>query len=67
VLFDAAQDLGAVDLAQDDVLRAHAGDGVQHAPAVAVELGKRVQVDVAVVDAQRASRTWWRSARCCGG
>ena len=52
VLLDAAQDLGAVDLADDDVLGAHAGDGVEHAPAVAVELRQRVQVHVAVVDAE---------------
>ena len=48
---DPAQDLGAVDLAQDDVLGAHPGDGVEHAPPVAVELRERVQVHVAVVDA----------------
>ena len=34
-----------------DVLAAHPGDRVEHAPAVAVELRKGVQVDVAVVDA----------------
>ena len=48
---DAAQDLGAVDLAQDHVLAAHPGDGVEHPPAVAVELRERVQVHVAVADA----------------
>ncbi len=52
VALDSPQDLGAVDLAQDDVLRAHARDRVQHAPAVAVELRQRVQVDVAVADAE---------------
>ena len=41
---DPAQDLGAVDLAQHDLLRAHAGDRVRHAPAVAVEHRQRVQV-----------------------
>ncbi len=51
VLFDTTEDLGAVDLAQHDVPAAHAGDGVDHAPAVAVELGERVQVQVAVADA----------------
>ena len=48
---DAAQDLGAVDLAQDHVLAAHPGDRVQHPPAVAVELGERVQIRVAIADA----------------
>ena len=51
VALDPAQDLGAVDLAQHDVLAAHPRDGVQHPPAVAVELRQRVQVDVAVADA----------------
>ena len=57
VALDAAEDLGAVDLADDDVAPAHAGDRVRHAPPVAVELRQRVQVDVAVVDARAASRT----------
>ena len=48
---DAAQDLGAVDLAQHDLGHAHGGGGVRHAPAVAVEHRQRVQVDVAVADA----------------
>ena len=51
VLVDAAQDLGAVDLAQHDVPAAHAGDRVRHAPAVAVEHRQRVEVDVAVAHA----------------
>ena len=50
VLVDAAQDLGTVDLAQHHLAAAHPGDRVQHAPPVAVELGERVQVDVAIVD-----------------
>ena len=45
---DAAQDVLAVDLADDDLPRAHGGERVRHAPAVAVEHGQRVQVDVAV-------------------
>jgi hypothetical protein len=48
VLVDAAQDLGAVDLAQHDVGDAHGGCRIRHAPAVAVEHRQRVQVDVAV-------------------
>ncbi|CAB4595451.1 unannotated protein [freshwater metagenome] len=48
---DAAQDLGAVHLAQHDVGAAHSSDGVDHAPTVAMELGERVQVHVAVVHA----------------
>jgi hypothetical protein len=51
VLVDAAQDLGAVDLAQHDLRHAHAGDRVRHAPAVAVEHRQRVQVHVAVAHA----------------
>ncbi len=50
MLVDPAQDLGAVDLAQHDVASTHPGDGVQHPPAVAVELRERVQVDVAIAD-----------------
>ena len=52
MLLHPPQDLGAVDLADDDVLRAHAGDCVEHTPPIAVELRQRVQVHVAVVDAQ---------------
>ena len=51
------QDLGAVDLAQNDVAAAHAGDRVRHPPAVAVEHRQRVQEHVAVVDTSCASRT----------
>ena len=50
VLLDPAQDLGAVDLAQHDVLRPQAGHRERHAPAVGVEHRQRVQVDVAVAD-----------------
>ncbi len=49
---DPAQDLGTVDLAQHDVLPAHAGDRVRHAPSVAVEHRQRVQVHVAVAHAR---------------
>jgi hypothetical protein len=48
VLVDAAQDLGAVDLPDHDLLGAHAGGRVEQAPAVAVEHRQRVEVDVAV-------------------
>ena len=48
---DPAQDLGAVDLAQHDLLHAEAGHRERHAPAVGVEHRQRVQVDVAVGDA----------------
>jgi hypothetical protein len=48
VLLDATEDLGAVDLAEDDVLPAHGGHDVGHAPAIAVEHRERVEVDVAV-------------------
>ena len=48
---DPAEDLHAVDLAQDHVGPAHARDGVQHAPSVAVELGERVQVRVTIAHA----------------
>jgi hypothetical protein len=51
VLLDASQDLGTVDLADDDVLAAHPGDRVVHPPAVAVELREGVQVHVAVAHA----------------
>jgi hypothetical protein len=51
VLLDAAQDLGAVDLAQDVLGGAQAREREGHAPAVAVEHRQRVEVDVAVVDA----------------
>ena len=47
-LLDAAQDLGAVDLADDDLRDTEAGHRERHAPAVAVEHRQRVQVDVAV-------------------
>ena len=49
VLVDPTQDLGSVDLAQHDVLHAHADDGVEHPPAVAVEHRQRVEVHVPVV------------------
>ena len=48
VFFDTTQDLVAVDLADDDVLATHPADGVEHPPAVAVELGERVEVHVAI-------------------
>ncbi len=51
VALDPAQDLRAVHLAQDDVTPTHAGHRVRHAPAVAVELGQRVQVHVPIVHA----------------
>jgi hypothetical protein len=51
VLLDAAEDLGAVDLAQDVLGGAHAREREGHAPAVAVEHRQGVEVDVAVVDA----------------
>src|SRR5215467_7258330 len=38
---DALQDLLAVDLPDDDLARAHRGERVRHAPAVAVEGGQR--------------------------
>ena len=47
---DAAQDLCAVDLADDHLAHAHRGERVWHAPAVAVERGQRVQIDVAIAD-----------------
>ena len=49
---DAAQDLAAVDLAQDHLGHAEAGAGEREPPAVGVEHRHRVQVDVAVGDAQ---------------
>ena len=45
---DAAQDLGPVDLADDDLGATHARVGVGHAPAVAVEHREGVQVDVPI-------------------
>ena len=48
----APQDLLAVDLADDDLARADGGHGVGHAPAVAVKGRQRVQVDVAVREAE---------------
>ncbi len=48
VLLDALEDLGAVDLTQHDVGRAHRGRGERMAPAVGVEHRQRVEVDVAV-------------------
>ena len=52
VPLDPAQDLGAVDLADDDLLDAQPGHRERHAPAVGVEHRQRVQVDVAVGDAR---------------
>ena len=49
MLLDASEDLGSVDLAEHDVLAAHASHRVRHAPAVAVEHGQGVEVDVPVV------------------
>ena len=49
MLLDAPEYLGTIDLAQHDVLPTHPGDGVGHAPAVAMEHRKRVEVHVAVV------------------
>ena len=51
VFLDTPEDLGTVDLADDDVLGAHPGDGIEHAPPVAVELGERVQVHVTIAHA----------------
>ena len=51
VLVDASQDLGAVDLAEHDLLRAHARRAERHPPAVAVEHRQGVEVDVAVAHA----------------
>src|SRR5205809_75130 len=48
----ALQDLLAVDLADDDLARGDGGHGVGHAPAVAVKGRQRVQVDVAVREAE---------------
>ena len=48
MLLDAAQDLGAVDLAQHHLRHPETGHRVRHSPAVAVEHRQRVQVDVAV-------------------
>src|SRR4029450_10325124 len=48
----ALQDLLAVDLADDHLARADGGHGVGHAPAVAVKGRQRVQVDVAVREAE---------------
>ena len=42
MLFNAAQNFGAINFAQDDVASAHASDGVDHAPTIAMELRKRV-------------------------
>ena len=47
VLIDAPQDLGAVHLAHHHQPRAHRGERVRQAPAVAVEEGQALQVDVA--------------------
>ena len=47
---DAIEDRVAVDLALHHVCPAHAGDGVRHSPAVAVEHRQGVQQAVAVVD-----------------
>jgi hypothetical protein len=44
----AAQDLLPVDLADDHLARAHGGERIRHAPAVAVEGRQGVEVDVAV-------------------
>src|SRR5207253_6224991 len=51
VEFDAAQDLGAVDLPQHDVPAAHARDRVRHPPAVAVEHRERPEIYVAITHA----------------
>ena len=51
VRVDAAEDLGAVDLADHDVTAAHAGHRVRHPPSVAMEHRQGVEVDVAVVHA----------------
>ena len=51
MLLDAPEDLGAVHLAEHDVLSTHGSDGVGHSPAIAVEHRQRVEVYVAVVHA----------------
>ena len=48
---DAAEDLGAVHLADDDVPATHARDRVRHSPSVAMEHRQGVQVHVVVVHA----------------
>ena len=47
---DPLQDLGAVHLAQGDLGDPHGGRRPRHPPAVGVEHGQRVEVDVAVRD-----------------
>ena len=47
---DPAQDLGAVDLAQDDLRHPHARHGERHSPAVAMKHREGVDVDVAIAD-----------------
>lgn len=51
LLLDAAQYLLPVDLAQHDVAAAHPGDGIGHAPPVAVEHREGVEKHVAICDA----------------
>jgi hypothetical protein len=49
VFRDAAQDLGSVDLADDDVSSTHAGRCICHSPTVAMKLRQGVQVHIAIV------------------
>ena len=49
MLLDPAKDLRPVDLAKVHLRNAHCGRRVGHAPPVAVELRKRVEIDVTVV------------------
>ena len=50
MLFNATQNFGTVYFAQNNVASTHAGDAIDHAPTVAMELWKRVQVHIAIVD-----------------
>ena len=48
MFLDSTQDLGAIYLAQDDVLSTNSGDGIRGTPPVRVEHGKCVQKNVAI-------------------
>jgi hypothetical protein len=52
LVLDAAQDLGAADLALDDVGDSHRGRGERQAPAVNVEQRRRMEVAIAVAGPQ---------------
>ena len=51
MLFNASKNFGTINFAQNDVASTHAGDAVDHAPAVAMELWQRVQVNITIIDA----------------